>query len=101
MGSWLTSGRRRDLCALLYGRSDVQRQTLKADLEAHYDVRIDPASFQQALDHLVDIGYVDRTVDGITPVYALTPQGQQAAEKHYRWLTEQLQSDESGVSTDS
>jgi len=52
MTKWLHSGRRRDLCALLYDAGELRAQSLKSRLESHYDERIDPRSFYATLTSL-------------------------------------------------
>ena len=92
MGQWLTSGRRRDICVLLYGTDGVTTQDLKRRLEDHYEVRLDPGSFRSTLAALVDAGHVERTVDGVHDRYALTEAGRAALEAHDRWRRDQLRS---------
>lgn len=87
---WLQSGRRRDLCALLYEAESLRRQQLKTALERHYETRIDPQSFAGSVDALVDRGIVARDQDGIHDVYRLTDEGVAAVEAYHGWLTERL-----------
>lgn len=89
MAKFLQSGRRRDLCAILAGEA-LQAQALKSRLSAHYDERIEPASFYGALETLVDAGFVEARTEGIHDVYALTDAGEARLREHYAWLTEQL-----------
>ncbi|MFD1569314.1 PadR family transcriptional regulator [Halorubrum laminariae] len=87
MTKWLHSGRRRDLCALLYDAGELRAQSLKSRLESHYDERIDPGSFYGTLTSLVESGFLDRHTEGIADVYALTDAGERALLDHYEWLT--------------
>lgn len=64
MTKWLHSGRRRDLCALLYDAGELRAQSLKSRLESHYDERIDPRSFYATLTSLVESGFLDRRTEG-------------------------------------
>ena len=90
MSQWLQSGRRRDICALLYDAGTLRGQQLKADLEATYDTRIDPNAFYGSLDALVDRGLVARRTDGIHDVYRLTRTGIDGVESHVAWLSDRL-----------
>ncbi|WP_336022348.1 DNA-binding protein [Halobellus salinisoli] len=90
MSQWLQSGRRRDLCALLYEAGSLRGQKLKTALERHYGVRIDPQSFYGSLDALVDRGLIACETEGIHDVYRLTEVGVDGVESHYAWLTERL-----------
>jgi DNA-binding PadR family transcriptional regulator len=90
MSQWLQSGRRRDICTLLYDAGTVRGQQLKADLEATYDTRIDPSAFYGSLDALVDRGLVARRTDGIHDVYRLTEAGIDGVESHKAWLSDRL-----------
>ncbi|PAU83310.1 PadR family transcriptional regulator [Halorubrum salipaludis] len=87
MTKWLHSGRRRDLCALLYEAGELRAQSLKSRLESHYDERIDPGSFYATLTSLVESGFLDRRTEGIADVYALTDAGERALLDHYDWLS--------------
>lgn len=87
---WLRSGLRRDLCVLLYGADDRRGQQLKADLEAHYDGRVPPRRFREALDALVEAGHVERHAEDVHDVYALADAGERALEEHAGWLCEQV-----------
>ena len=86
MGHWLASGRRRDLCVLLYDAGALRGQELKARLEDRYDERLDPSRFYGALDGLVSAGHVEERTDGIHDVYALTDAGRAAVEEYAEWL---------------
>mgnify|MGYP006284009779 FL=1 len=90
MTKWLHSGRRRDLCALLYDAGELRAQSLKSRLESHYDQRIDPSSFYATLTSLVESGFLDRRTEGLADVYALTDAGEGALLDHYAWLSEQI-----------
>ena len=87
MTKWLHSGRRRDLCALLYDAGELRAQSLKSRLESHYDERIDPQSFYATLTSLVESGFLDRRTEGIADVYSLTDAGERALLDHYEWLS--------------
>ena len=91
MTKWFHSGRRRDLCALLYDRGELRAQSLKSRLESHYDERIDPGSFYGTLSALVEAGYLDRRTEGIADVYALTDAGETALLDHYAWLGDRIE----------
>ncbi|WP_123619295.1 PadR family transcriptional regulator [Halorubrum sp. CSM-61] len=90
MTKWLHSGRRRDLCALLYEAGELRAQSLKSRLESHYDERIDPRSFYATLRSLVESGHLDRRTEGLADVYALTDAGEDALFDHYDWLSERV-----------
>jgi len=100
MTKWFHSGRRRDLCALLYDHGELRAQSAKSRLESHYDQRIDPGSFYGTLSALVDDGYLDRRTEGIADVYALTEAGEAALLDHYAWLSERVGVDEARASPD-
>ncbi len=100
MSKWLHSGRRRDLCALLYEAGELRAQSLKSRLESHYDERIDPQSFYGTLSALVDAGFLDRRTEGIADVYTLTEAGECALLAHYEWLSERLQDADGDVDPD-
>lgn len=91
MTKWLHSGRRRDLCAVLYAAGELRAQSLKNRLESHYDERIDPGSFYATLNSLVESGFLERRTEGIADVYSLTEAGERALRDHYEWLTEQIE----------
>lgn len=90
MGQWLVSGRRRDLCVLLYGTDGQTTQELKRGLEAHYETYVSPEQFHGTLEALRKQGYVERTVDGTSERYHLTDHGEAAVAAHYQWLSEEL-----------
>jgi len=90
MTKWLHSGRRRDLCALLYDAGELRAQSLKSRLESHYDERIDPQSFYATLSSLVESGFLDRRTEGLADVYALTHAGERALLDHYAWLSDRI-----------
>ena len=90
MSRWLQSGRRRDLCALLYEADELRGQKLKTALERHYETRLDPKSFYGSLDALVDRGLVACETEGIHDVYRLTETGVQGVESHHAWLSDRL-----------
>jgi len=90
MPTWLHSGRRRDLCALVYEAGELRAQPLKTRLESHYDERIDPQSFRATLSSLVDAGHLHRRTEGIADVYALTDAGEDALLDHRAWLDERV-----------
>jgi DNA-binding PadR family transcriptional regulator len=93
MSQWLQSGRRRDICALLYDAGTLRGQQLKTDLEATYDTRLDPNAFYGSLDALVDRGLVARRTDGIHDVYRLTQTGIDGVESYHAWLSDRLAGD--------
>lgn len=84
---------RRDCCALLHGAGELRAQELKQRLTDHYDSRLDPGQFHERLDALVAAGHVEKRVDGIHDVYALTDAGARALEAHVAWLTGQVDAD--------
>ena len=86
---WLNSGLRRDVCVLLAGES-YRRQQLKVALEDRYGDRVDADRFRRALERLVDAGFVEREVDGIHDVYALTDAGREGVETQFEWMRERL-----------
>ena len=88
---WLQSGRRRDLCALLYEAGELRGQRLKTRLEDHYDARIDSKSFYGALDSLEEKGFVEQRTDGIHDAYALTDAGERRIEEYFEWLRERVE----------
>jgi DNA-binding PadR family transcriptional regulator len=90
MSQWLQSGRRRDLCVLLYGEDGVPAQKLKTSLERRYDDRIEPRQFYGALEALERLGYVDSRTEGLSDVYALTDAGSEAVETYASWLREEV-----------
>ncbi len=96
MTKWLHSGRRRDLCAVLYASGELRAQSLKNRLESHYDERIDPGSFYATLNSLVESGFLERRTEGIADVYSLTDAGERALRDHYEWLTEQVEGELAG-----
>ncbi len=91
MAKWFHSGRRRDLCALLYEAGELRAQSLKNRLESHYDERIDPGSFYGTLSALVDAGHLERRTEGIADVYRLTEGGERALRDHYSWLSARVE----------
>jgi len=97
MTRWLQSGRRRDICTLLYDSGALRGQELKSELEAAYDARIDPTAFYGSLDALVDRGLVAETADGIHDVYRLTDPGVDGVESHYAWLSAHVDGDQSNA----
>ncbi|MFC7155387.1 PadR family transcriptional regulator [Halomarina halobia] len=94
MAKWLESGTRRDVCAILYAGGELRAPQLKRRLEAHYDARIDPKRFYGRLDALVESGHVERRVDGLDDIYALTDAGARAIRDHYAWLRELIEGQE-------
>ncbi|KTG13080.1 helix-turn-helix transcriptional regulator [Haloferax profundi] len=94
---WFQSGRRRDLCAILYDAGELRGQKLKTRLENYYDIRLDPQSFYATLDALVDAGHLERRVRGIHDVYGLTDAGARQVESYYTWLTERIEKSERGT----
>jgi DNA-binding PadR family transcriptional regulator len=90
MTRWLPSGRRRDLCALLYDADQLRGQSLKTRLEAHYDTHIDSQSFYGALKSLEEKGFVEKRTEGIHETYALTDAGERRVEEHFEWMRERV-----------
>ncbi|WP_411968313.1 DNA-binding protein [Haloferax sp. YSSS75] len=88
---WFQSGRRRDLCAILYDDGELRGQKLKTRLERYYDIRLDPQSFYGTLEALVDSGHVERRTEGIHDVYELTDVGTEHVESYYAWVTERVE----------
>ena len=86
---WLTSGLRRDVCVLLYDE-ERRAQALKSAIEARYDRRIEPERFYGALDALESKGFLDKRVEGLEDVYALTGAGRRGVEAHAEWLCERV-----------
>jgi len=97
MTQWLQSGRRRDICALLYDAGTLRGQTLKSELEAAYDTRIEPTAFYGSLDALVDRGLVAQEPDGIHDVYRLTDAGVDGVESYHGWLSAHVAGGSPGV----
>ena len=91
MTMWLQSGRRRDLCVLLYADGPLRGQSLKTRLEDHYDARIDSKSFYGAMDSLIDKGFVEKRTEGIHDAYALTETGEKRVEEHFEWMREKIE----------
>lgn len=89
MTRWLASGQRRDICLVLYGEDGLRGKEIETRLQAHYDRRLDTKQFDGLLSKLVDTGHVERTVEGIHDVYALTDAGAAAVETHLDWAREQ------------
>ncbi|ELK55347.1 DNA-binding protein [Haloferax volcanii] len=87
---WFQSGRRRDLCAVLYDAGELRGQKLKTRLERYYDLRIDPQSFYGTLDALVEAGHLRRRTEGIYDVYGLTDTGAERVESYHAWLAERV-----------
>jgi len=87
---WLQSGRRRDLCFILYDGGPLQAQALKSRLEAHYDERIEPESFYGALDALVETGHLEPRESGIHDEYALTDAGRRMVDGHVAWVRDRV-----------
>lgn len=91
MTKWLQSGRRRDMCALLYDEGPLRGQSLKTRIEDHYDARIDSKSFYAALESLADKGFVETTTEGIHDAYVLTAAGERRVEEHFEWMREKVE----------
>jgi len=89
MTKFLQSGRRRDICAILAGER-LQAQAIKSRLSSHYDERIEPKSFNGALQALADAGFVRAETEGIHDVYVLTEAGEARLREHYDWLSSQI-----------
>lgn len=91
MPEWLASGRRRDLCVLLYDEEGLRRQELKSRIEDHYDRRLDPATFSRMVDALVDAGYLEERREGVHDVYRLSDAGAQSVRDHLAWMRERVE----------
>jgi DNA-binding PadR family transcriptional regulator len=91
MTKWLQSGRRRDLCVLLYDAGQLRRQKLKTRLENHYDTHIDARSFYGAMESLAEKGFVEKRTDGIHDAYALTDAGKERVEDHFEWMRRKVE----------
>lgn len=89
MAKWLHSGRRRDICMILYRTDGLLAQEIKTQLEAHYESRIEPKRFRSALKNLAATDYVQAHPDGIQDRYTLTDTGREALEAHLSWINEQ------------
>jgi len=88
MSRWLQSGVRRDACVVLYGADELRLKQLETRVEEHYGERLKPESFRRKVEALVDAGHVERRVDGLHDVYALTDAGRAAVEGHLEWVRE-------------
>ncbi len=88
---WHESGTRRDMCAALYAAGETRGPTLKRTLERRYDARLDSRRFYDRLAALERAGHVERRVDGLDDVYALTERGERAVREHCAWLREQVE----------
>ncbi|MFC4450428.1 helix-turn-helix transcriptional regulator [Halorussus aquaticus] len=91
MTRWLQSGRRRDLCVLLYETDQLRGQSLKTRLEDHYDAHFDSKSFYGALDWLIQQGFVEKRTEGIHEAYSLTEAGERRVEEHFEWMREKIE----------
>jgi DNA-binding PadR family transcriptional regulator len=90
MAKYLRSGLRRDVCAVVHSLEDPTGQECKAELESHYDERIEPKRFYGALDALVEAGHLREETEGIHDRYELTAGGETALSEHCEWLSECL-----------
>jgi len=100
MSKWFHSGRRRDCCVLVYAAGELRAQSMKTQLESHYDERIDPQSFYATLTALVEAGYLTRRQVGLADAYALTDAGEAALLEHHAWLTTSVEAGQARESTD-
>jgi DNA-binding PadR family transcriptional regulator len=91
---WLESGTRRDMCAALHALGEARGPQLKRRLERRYDDRLDSKRFYGRLSALESSGHVERRVDGLDDVYALTEAGERALREQYAWLGDCLDGDE-------
>jgi DNA-binding PadR family transcriptional regulator len=89
---WLQSGRRRDLCVILYDEGPLHGQAVKSRLESRYDGRIEPRSFYGALDALVETGHLEVQESGIHDEYALTDAGREMVETQFEWMRSHVES---------
>ncbi|ELZ60320.1 MULTISPECIES: DNA-binding protein transcriptional regulator [unclassified Haloferax] len=94
---WFQSGRRRDLCAVLYDAGELRGQKLKTRLERYYDLRIDPQAFYGTLDALVEAGHLERRTEGIHDVYGLTDAGAERVESYHAWLAARVENGARGA----
>jgi DNA-binding PadR family transcriptional regulator len=86
---WLQSGRRRDICVLVYDTGGMPAQKLKTALERRYDDRIDPKQFYGALEALERQGFLEARTEGLSDVYELTDAGREHVEEYGAWFGEQ------------
>lgn len=94
MAQWLASGRRRDICVLLYGTDGQTAQQLKRGLEEYYETYLNPDQFHGSLNALHKQGYIKRTSDGVNEQFQLTDEGAEAVVSHYRWLATEIDADQ-------
>ena len=71
-------------------------QSLKSALEKRYDRRVKPDRFYGALDALNSKGFVEKRVEGLEDVYALTDAGKTRAEAQFEWCREQIERSKEG-----
>lgn len=90
MTRWLQSGTRRDVCILLAGDPGLTAQQLKTRLESHYDDRLDPRSFRQALSELERLGHVETEQQGLADAYRLTDAGESMVGEQFAWMQEHV-----------
>lgn len=93
MTRWLASGIRRDICILVYHHESPTGQTLKRELETHYESALSPTEFYGAVNALVDRGFAERRPDGVHDRYTLTQVGETALLEHVEWLSEMMDED--------
>jgi DNA-binding PadR family transcriptional regulator len=91
MARWLQSGTRRDVCILLAGEADLTAQQLKTRLESHYDDRLDPKSFRQALSELERRGHVATEQQGLADAYRLTDAGESMVREQFAWMKDHVE----------
>lgn len=91
MARWLRSGLRRDACIVLAGEDGLTAQQLKTRIEDHYDERLDPRSFRQALDALERNGHVETEQDGLADAYHLTDAGESMLRQQFEWMRDRVE----------
>lgn len=89
MSKWIHSGRRRDICYILYESGGMTDQELKTELERKYDSRIKPRTFRSAVEKLVETGYVISKTEGLQEHYSLSKKGKQSIEEHLEWIDQE------------
>jgi DNA-binding PadR family transcriptional regulator len=90
---YLSSGLRRDVCVVVASEGSATGQQVKAALEDHYDERLRPRGFYDALSALVETGHLAVEADGVEDRYELTTAGEEALRAHHEWLSTRLSPD--------
>lgn len=94
MTKFIRSGRRRDVCFILFDAGELRAQALKTRLERHYDERIEPTSFYGALDALESANFVESRAEGLADVYTLTDAGAASLGEHVDWVVDMTREEE-------